>query len=365
MVKIGYCRKSIRRLLLFVLVSSIILFSHVILASFAKEVSSDSNDLTTAYWDLIDSPIYIDDLSPNDNWETTAFENIWCTGEGTLTDPYVIQDVIVSSTDSDCITILHSEVYFIITNCIIINSQKELGAGISLQDVKNGYIRSSQISNCDSYGITMGGCTNIIVYNNTIFGNGWMGIYLFKGLNCEISENTIYNNSGIGVSVFQSNFTRVIENDIYSHYTVGIGGEFCVNSEIKHNNIYDNYDGINMHESSYNTFLYNSITDNTESGLQLRYNSDYNTISDNTFFNNKYCIVIGTSCSNNEIYNNGVCDMYTIDDGGDGGGDDGNNGNGTPSEELDIPGYNMLFFIGVISIVSVLIYFKYNKIMKR
>ena len=125
MVEIGYSRESIKRLLLFVLVSSIIVFSLVILSSNTKKISSgNNNDLTTSYWNLIDSPIYIDDMSPNDNWETTASENLWCTGKGTLTEPYFIQDVIVSSTDSDCIRILHSEVYFIITNCIIFSSQK-------------------------------------------------------------------------------------------------------------------------------------------------------------------------------------------------------------------------------------------------
>lgn len=59
---------------------------------------------------------------------------------------------------------------------------------------------------------------------------------------------------------------------------------------------------------------------------------------------------------NNEIVNNGYCDIYSLDEsgGGDGG---GSNGRGNdPEEPIDIPGYLipiLLIVFGCISILSI------------
>lgn len=300
-------------------------------------------------------------MSPNDNWNTIASQNFWCKGKGTATDPYIIQNVIISSTDSDCIEIRNSDVYFIIANCIIFSSQKELGSGIFLQNVNNGHIMYSQIYSCDSYGITISFCNNVFLYQNTIYDNGWMGIYLGMSSDCEIVENRLYNNSVAGIGFFQSNNTIIDGNEIYSHYTHGIGGGHCLRSNIRSNNIHDNTEGINLYMSNFNVISQNIITDNIDYGIFLRINSDYNTISRNSLSGSNYCITIGSSCKENEIYDNGDCQLFTLDEsGGDGGGNDNDNGNNDGDadedqpETLAITGYNLMVIIGLITFGMIL-----------
>jgi len=140
--------------------------SYIFILNRSNSSSASFNEVEVSqYWSLIDSPIYIDDMSPDDNWNTIASQNFWCIGKGTATDPYIIQNVIISSTDSDCIEIRNSGVHFILSNCIIFSSQKELGSGIFLQNVKKGRISNAQISACDSYGITISSCIYISEYN--------------------------------------------------------------------------------------------------------------------------------------------------------------------------------------------------------
>jgi len=296
-------------------------------------VRSKDPDLNlTLNWNLIDNPIYIDDRSPYNNWNLYEAFFPWCTGEGTEANPYIIQNIIISSKDSDCITILHSEVYFIIRNCYILSSQKKLGDGIHLYNVKNGEISYCQISNSVSSGISMIECTDMVIRNNTIFNNNWEGIYLFKCRDTEIVNNTIFNNSIIGLSIFMSNFTEVINNDISFHYEGGIIAGQSSETQISTNYVHENKEGIFLYKSSHNIISQNNITSNNESGILLKYDSHLNTIKENVLSENKYCITIGTSCINNVVSNNGDCNK------------DGREIK-TNNHSLSIPGYVVIFFL--------------------
>ncbi len=343
-------------------ISTVVNPSYIFILNRSDSSSAGLDEVEVSqYWSLIDSPIYIDDMSPDDNWNTIAYQNFWCTGNGTTTDPYIIQNVIISSTDSDCIEIRNSDVHFILTNCIIFSSQKELGSGIFLQKVNNGHIMYSQIYSCDSYGITISFCSDVFVYQNTIYNNGWMGINLGISSNYEIVENTLYNNSVAGIGFFQSNNTIIDGNEIYSHYTHGIGGGHCLRSDIRNNNIHNNTEGINLYMSNFNVISQNTITNNIDYGIQLRMNCDYNTISRNSLSGSTYCITIGSSCKENEIFDNGDCQLFTLDESrGDGGGSDNGNNNGDADENhpenLAITGYNLMVVIGLITIGIILFF---------
>ena len=55
--------------------------------------------LNSFSWNLTGSPIIINDLQPDYNWSKTAAENGWCSGSGSWSDPYVIEDVLIDGLD--------------------------------------------------------------------------------------------------------------------------------------------------------------------------------------------------------------------------------------------------------------------------
>ena len=77
----------------------------------------------------------------NNNW-TDAWDEELCTGNGTYSEPYVIEDLVIDGGGSgSCILIENSNVYFKIENCTIFNAGEEYyGAGIRLENVTNGVL---------------------------------------------------------------------------------------------------------------------------------------------------------------------------------------------------------------------------------
>jgi hypothetical protein len=70
----------------------------------------------------VSGKIHIDDTNPTMNWSVAKKDGI-CTGNGTYSDPYVIEDLIINGGGSgDCILIENSNVYFRIENCTVYNS---------------------------------------------------------------------------------------------------------------------------------------------------------------------------------------------------------------------------------------------------
>jgi parallel beta-helix repeat protein len=108
----------------------------------------------------------------NSGW--VAFKNAGnCTGEGTYSDPYVIEDLVIDGGGSEsCIWIENSSVYFRIENCSISYSM----IGIRLSNVNNSLII---MNNCSSnyYGIHIYNSENNTVSGNTANNNNY-GIYL-------------------------------------------------------------------------------------------------------------------------------------------------------------------------------------------
>ncbi|MDX1798797.1 MAG: right-handed parallel beta-helix repeat-containing protein, partial [Candidatus Lokiarchaeia archaeon] len=139
----------------------------------------DSENLKTAG---ISGKIHIDDDNPIINWSVAKKDGI-CTGNGTYSDPYVIEDLEIDGEGSEsCIWIDNSEVYFRIDNCTVFNSGFEFyDAGIKLDNVINGQI-----------------------FNNNCSGNHHRGILLKNSNNSIISGNTVNNNNMYGISLYGS-----------------------------------------------------------------------------------------------------------------------------------------------------------------
>ena len=74
------------------------------------------------------------------NWSVAKADGI-CTGNGTYSEPYIIEDLVIDAGGSgSCISIENSDVYFIIENCTLYNSGGYYTAGIKLSYVDNSQL---------------------------------------------------------------------------------------------------------------------------------------------------------------------------------------------------------------------------------
>ena len=98
----------------------------------------DNNNLKIS---AVSGKIHIDN-----NWTVAKSAGI-CTGNGTYSDPYVIEDLVIDGGGSgSCILIENSDVYFRIESCTLYNSSGFPSAGIRLERVKNAQIINNNCS---------------------------------------------------------------------------------------------------------------------------------------------------------------------------------------------------------------------------
>ena len=138
-----------KRLILLTLIIFFI-FSNIFIPNKQSFEFKEKNQIQinqSGFWDLTGSLILIDDSDPNYNWTFTA-NYVWCSGSGSWTDPYVIENITINGQGSgNCIEIRNSDAYFIVRNCTLYNSGTSNNAGIKLDNVENGTIINN---NCHS-----------------------------------------------------------------------------------------------------------------------------------------------------------------------------------------------------------------------
>ncbi len=235
--------------------------------------------------------IYIDDLDSNFNWTKTAFENEWCTGVGTLNDPYIIKDLEIDGGGIyNGIEIRNSNVYFKIENCTIHNTL---------------------------YGVSLISTNNSLVYNNTIYDVNDIGIWLNNSHNNEITYNRILNVDSIttprGISLSYSHNNTISLNELMdptpSVYSYAISLMYSNNSILTQNTIYQYGLGIYSWYSFTSMILNNDLIEN-QYGVGIIFSSN-NIIKDNYVYHNSgYGIVLlavdETKVLNNQILENEI-----------------------------------------------------------
>lgn len=183
-------------------------------------------------------------------------------------------------------------------------------------------------------GIAVQASQNITVSSNKVQGNGY-GMFIYNDKNCKIINNTILSNENKGLKIERVINVTVAKNNVsYSYTGISLRGYDiyeCYNNTISENIVKDNNCGINLHRVDNNTVIGNIIINNYY-GISLGY-SNYNIISGNILIGNDECI-IEADCEGNVFKNN-----------------DCRAGDKKPA----IPGYNLFFLIGGISILSVII----------
>ena len=189
-------------------------------------------------------------------------------GNGTQDDPYII-----SGWDVKGIYIENTTAYFIIENCYIHDTQNSL----VLHNVTNGMIKNNTIDG-EYYGIKLESSDGNYIEKNTFELSIYVAIYLSSSNNNQIINNNCTHAIGddAGISLYSSSYNIIMDNDCKS----------------------ENED-IYLSSSDHNTMENNNCSGGI--GVKLDSSSEYNTVKDNDFKNNKYYGVWIYSSSNNFI----------------------------------------------------------------
>ena len=339
-------------------------FSPIIFNNNLKLYAGYSDDIDVDYENVklskVSGKIHI-----NNNW-TDAWNAGICTGNGTYSDPYVIEDLVIDGEGSgSCILIENSNEYFKIENCTVYNSEMPVSppydfAGIRLYNTSTGQLIGNNCSISNFYGIMVidshynnisGNTLNNNIYgidlhtsdDNDISGNNATGnssgMYISGCDDNTISGNT-FNINTEGMWLGSSNYNNISGNIVNHNSGNGIylqGGND--NNDILGNIINNNYYGIHIRNSDNNEIMGNVINNNDETGIILR-ESNYNTVSGNELLGNKDCI-LEFNCEGNEFSNNVGCKYG--------------------EKEPTILGYNLLFLLGILSVAVILISKKLKK----
>lgn len=179
----------------------------------------------------------------------------------------------------------------------VIENDTQTGIYLDYQS-NNNTILGNHILNCRWNGVNiMYGCYNITISNNDISKNGNCGIWLDiesydsrNSSNITISENMLHNND-VGIEVYYgSSGTSILYNSVYNNTETGIRIiRSCYNNIVEFNNVTNNGIGIELGEwDDYpcegNCISNNFIKDNYLFGLWSSYSN--NIMVWNDFINN-------------------------------------------------------------------------------
>jgi len=261
-----------------------------------QKLHSDENInlKTSSFWVL--NKIHI-----NNNWSQTAQIYPWCSGSGTLIDPYVIENVIINARNSGSCILIENSIsdYFIIRNCTLLNSSQgssDKEAGIKLVNTQKGQIISNNCTLNQGNGIFLKNSDNNFIISNHISNNNATagatiaGIFLQGSDNNTIHSNTILNNTNYGIFLYiDSNSNKITNNTIINHFYYAIMIYSSNNNDIISNNASGTtIDAIVLYSDSHdNKVEKNNVYENSGRGISLRYRTASNFLTNNTIYDNK------------------------------------------------------------------------------
>ena len=197
----------------------------------ASKFSFNISDYTNFHGPLIAAGgskmfrIFVDDNNPARNWTKTAAENDWCTGSGTWSDPYVIENLYIKGNGTGgMIFVKYSSNAFIIRNCWFeYSGPNEYDAGVLLQSTTNGTIEKN-IFTFTNTGVKIEHLStnntvhdNIMVSDHTTAGKG-RGLDLSSTSNNNtISKNRILN---YYEAIFATGLTNIIVDGNYAENNI-------------------------------------------------------------------------------------------------------------------------------------------------
>jgi parallel beta-helix repeat protein len=244
-----------------------------------------------------------------------------CTGNGTYSDPYIIEDLVIDDESSGTsILIENSNVYFKIENCTFNSGDYYRHTGIRLNNVSKGKLNNNNCS--DGYaGIYLYHCSNITILGN-IMNHNYYGLHL-SACNDSVISGNFANDSYFGIDLFRSSNTTISGN-IMNKCGLIIDGEFehLISHDIDTTNLvnekplYYYKNEVNLGTDDFldaGKVIMVNCNDSLISSLDISltrtaiafYYSNKNSILNNTANNNGYGIQL-SFCNNNIITRNNM-----------------------------------------------------------
>jgi len=245
-------------------------------------------------------------------------------GNGTASEPYIIDGLDIDATAAIGIDIQNADAYFTVTGCYIHDGGSGY-IGIYLYNCMNGNLNNNTCSN-DMVGIYLESSDGITVSNNTCTGN-YYAMYLYDSDGNTVSGNNCDTNSDCGIYLESSSSNTIIDNlcssDNYGIYLTIYDVDPSDLNTLSNNTCHYNFNGIFLEWTGNNTLIENNCTE-SDYGIALL-ESDGNTLSYNNCSLDSECgiyleasnenILSGSNCSENYygIYATGS-DNLTITD---------------------------------------------------
>ncbi len=254
------------------------------------------------------------------------------TGNGTYSNPYIIENYEIVASVGHGIHIQNTDVYFIIRNVGVSNGRSNNYYGFYLVNVSNGKLEDNTANN-NLYGFLLKDS-----YNNTLEGNtasnNLNGITLNSSNYNALTYNIVSNNRH-GLSLDSSHNNSLTGNEVTDNIYLGIYLGSSNNNIIMNNTATGNLNGFTLSFSNNNTITNNTANNNDHHGFRLWY-SNGNILTDNIAKNNlKYGMYLEESnsyeISGNYFEDNGLGSIYE-----------------KMSEEMDFPD---IFLISAIIVV--------------
>jgi len=160
-----------------------------------------------------------------------------CTGNGTYSETYIIQNFVVDGEEGGpCIWIQGSTMFFKIENCTTFNSGGAgwENAGITLTNVINGQLIDN---NCTQHvlGMQLENCNDTMIIGNNASVNSNCGIMISGGRNITLESN-IFNFNGIyGLEIEGATNNTFLDNSLCNNGNSGLHVKKCVNMTISDN----------------------------------------------------------------------------------------------------------------------------------
>ena len=183
-------------------------------------------------------------------------------GEGTLDDPYIIEDWVINASmaagAAGGIQISHTDAHFKIRN-VRVELGGALYTGIWLSNVRNASVEDSVL--VDNYeGISLNSTASLTIRNNTLINNSFSGVYAGASEYVSIELNEI-TGSRYGVYSDSCEQVQIVDNAI-SDNEYGVYMDCTSNSSISGNDIARNQYGIYLTECNDIEMSDNSLVDN-------------------------------------------------------------------------------------------------------
>ncbi len=265
------------------------------------------------------------------------FEKYNFSGEGSVSNPYVIENLSIISSKKRGISISNTSKFFIIRNCTL---GYNLFNGINIQYIKNGTakIYDNVCFGHSAEGINIVSSDSLKIYNNTCFDNKielsiensnhcyvennhlyrnrkvtgqekivysglilrnsflvtinnnkiektTRGMYIVNGFNCTISNNFVNQVYSLGINFISSSYCNLTSTTCISSTYDGLSFHHSNYNYVANCSSIGNNYGFYLSECSENILSFNKIEKNRE-GLHITSNSHNNTISYNEFLNN-------------------------------------------------------------------------------